>query len=53
MNKFTVFTVILSVVVIVVVADLVVNNYLPGLKDANIISEITSGKFNLPENIDV
>lgn len=53
MQKFTVFTVILSIVVIVIVADLVVNNYLPGIKDSDIVSELTSGKFTLPDSIDI
>ncbi|MFA7686054.1 MAG: hypothetical protein WCX95_04615 [Candidatus Gracilibacteria bacterium] len=53
MNKFTVFTVVLSIVVIVIVADLVVNNYLPGMKDADIAAELTNGKFTLPDSIDV
>jgi hypothetical protein len=52
MRKFTVFTVVLSIVVIVIVADLVVNNYLPGLSGADVVSELTSGKFNLPDSID-
>lgn len=52
MQKFTVFTVILSVVIVVVVADLMVNNYLPGLKEAS-ISDIASSTLPLPKNIDV
>jgi len=52
MQKFTVFTVILSVVVIISVADLVVNNYLPGLDNTDIPSEIANGNFPLPDSID-
>lgn len=52
MNKFTVFTVVLSIVVIVIVADLVVNNYLPGMENADIVAELNSGKFTLPDSID-
>jgi len=53
MHKFTVFTVILSVVVIVVVADMVVNNYLPGMSGSDVVAELTAGKFTLPDSIDV
>jgi hypothetical protein len=53
MHKFTVFTVVLSIVVIVIVADLVVNNYLPGMKNADIVAELASGEFTLPDSIDI
>jgi hypothetical protein len=52
MQKFTVFTVILSIVVIIAVADLVVNNYLPGLDSASISSEIANSELTLPDSID-
>ncbi|MDD3861576.1 MAG: hypothetical protein PHP74_01675 [Candidatus Gracilibacteria bacterium] len=53
MQKFTVFTVVLSIVVIVVVADMVVNNYLPGLRTKDVVSDLTSGEFNLPDSLDI
>lgn len=53
MQKFTVFTVVLSIVIIVVVADMVVNNYLPGLRAKDVVSDLTSGEFNLPDSLDV
>lgn len=53
MQKFTVFTVVLSIVVIVIVTDMVVNNYLPEMTGKDIVSELTAGKFTLPESLDV
>lgn len=53
MQKFTVFTVVLSIVVVVIVADLVVNNYLPGLENKNVLSDVASEEFDLPSGIDI
>lgn len=52
MKKFTVFTFILTIVVIVVVADMLVNRYLPGL-DFNGENAPENLTLTLPDNIDL
>lgn len=50
MRKFTVFTLILTVVIVVIVSDLVVNKYLPALREGGSLGELV---LSLPENLDL
>jgi len=52
MRKFTIFTVILTVVITVVVAQLLTENYLPGLNSSN-STEVSSTDFDLPTDLDL
>jgi hypothetical protein len=51
MRKFTVFTVILTVLIVVVVAELFVDEYLPNLTKTDVSSEELN--LNLPDSLDV
>lgn len=51
MQKFTIFTFILTVIVVVVVAEMFVNDYLPGLKD--VPGQAGVMELDLPEGLDI
>lgn len=53
MQKFTVFTVILTILVVVVSAETFVNKYLPSLTKADISSPASTDKLTLPKELDL
>lgn len=56
MQKFTVFTVILTILVVVVAAETFVNKYLPALSDSDeVVSEdiASTGQYTLPSELDL
>lgn len=53
MKKFTIFTVILTIVVVVVLAELMAKDYIPGFStDKNVASEGEDMKLTLPSSLD-
>lgn len=53
MKKFTIFTVILTIVVVVVLAELMAKDYLPGFStDKNVAAEGENMKLTLPDSLD-
>jgi len=53
MQKFTVFTVILTILVVVVSAETFVNKYLPSLTKADISSPASTDQLTLPKELDL
>lgn len=53
MQKFTVFTVILTILVVVVSAETFVNKYLPSLTKADISSPTSTDQLTLPKELDL
>ncbi len=56
MKKFTIFTVILTIIIVVVVADILVNDYLPNLTNSYEDNELKldlPDSLNIPKNIQV
>lgn len=49
MKKFTIFTLILTIIIIVVVSEIIVNEYLPNLEGEDIVNS----ELNLPKNLDL